>query len=609
VTDQIPVVWVSYHDDVLAHGMWDHGVLDLLFAGELWTPPHFPTFTHHTGFDTVDTTGAVVVISGRFHHHRADIDRLNAELARLEWCLLIVTSDEESLFPWAAVEHPRLIRWVMTPRPGRRGDGHPAPLRNIDGMSWDRISNGVVRYIGSGYHPDTPRLLADQIIAEDPRPVDVSFAGQVTHERRHDCVRALRKLADQITVDVVETPGFTQGMPRDQYLRRMAASKFVACPSGPVSPDSFRLFEALEAGCVPLADGLPPNPHYLPGFWEMIFGDNVPFPIIYDWDSITDPATMQGRIDAWPFTVNTVFAWWQRYKRDLAYGLRDNLRDLAAHGPTGPGDVADQITVIIPTSVIPAHPDTAIIEATIDSIRAQADLTAAEIIVMADGVRDEQRHRAADYEEYLRRLLWLANTEWHNVLVVPAGRHIHQGNLTRNALDHHVTTPHILFVEHDTPLCGPPVPWASLCAAISDGTANVIRLHHEAGVQPEHVHLMLDFAPVIVRDVPMLRTAQWSQRPHLASAEFYRHLTRTYFGRESRTMIEDVMHGVLDYEWREHGVPGWDLFRVWLYAPDGDMKRSTHLDGRGDDPKFDMRFEYDTATPEGAPAATSTRVD
>ena len=32
----------------------------------------------------------------------------------------------------------------------------------------------------------------------------------------------------------------------------------IPCPSGPATPDSFRLWEALEAGCVPIADGYAP---------------------------------------------------------------------------------------------------------------------------------------------------------------------------------------------------------------------------------------------------------------------------------------------------------------------------------------------------------------
>jgi hypothetical protein len=114
---------------------------------------------------------------------------------------------------------------------------------------------------------------------------------------------------------------------------------------------------------------------------------------------------------------------------------------------------------------------------------------------------------------------------------------------------------------------------------------------------------------VIVEGQPLLRTAQWSQRPHLASTEFYRNVLSRYFGTEARTMIEDVMHGVVDHAWRTDREQGWERFRLWLYAPPGDVKRSTHLDGRAGESKFEDRwvFAYDGPPPVGAPYPTRAR--
>ena len=58
-----------------------------------------------------------------------------------------------------------------------------------------------------------------------------------------------------------------------------------------------------------------------------------------------------------------------------------------------------EITVVIPTSPIPSHPSTAIIDETIASVRKQ--LPDSRIIVTADGVRAEQVGMANNYFEYL----------------------------------------------------------------------------------------------------------------------------------------------------------------------------------------------------------------
>ncbi len=89
----------------------------------------------------------------------------------------------------------------------------------------------------------------------------------------------------------------------------------------------------------------------------------------------------------------------------------------------------------------------------------------------------------------------------------------------------------------------------------------------------------------------MMRTAQWSQRPHLASTAFYRDMIDRYFNPQSRTMIEDVMHGIVHEAYQREGEMGWNLWRLWIYTPETDslgIKRSYHLDGRGADPKYDM---------------------
>lgn len=563
----IPVVW---HDRPapgknIGRGYWDQGLLERFFAGLLWRTGL--RFEHRNDFPA---GGAVVVIPARFH--AADVDIINAELARLDWCVVILSSDEEALFPHDAIRHPNCRVWTATPHPDR--------------FSGDRV-------LGHYLPPQATDLIAG--CEHDERPLDWFWSGQANHTRREDLWKALRRLPGG---EAHRTPGFTQGMPPADFYGRLCAAKVAPAPAGPATPDSFRLWEALEAGCVPIADACSarvPNG----GYW-VLFGD-VPFPTVDDWRELPD--VLASALADWSMLSVECSAWWQQHKRSLAKRLTADI--IAVSGVVPERLVDDDVTVIVPTSPTPGHPSTDVIAETLASIRAQ--LPAAQIIVTCDGVRPELEYRRPDYELYLRRLMWLCN---HSPNVVPVVRrdHGHQGLTTRAALEL-VDTPMVLFVEHDTPLCGS-IPWDGMAAAIRTGHANLIRLHHEASVLEPHRHLMLDSSPQIVAGVPMLRTVQWSQRPHLASTEFYRRLIHRYFGSESRTMIEDVMHGVVDNAWRRHGEAGWDDWRIWLYAPDGDMKRSLHLDARGDDPKFEDQFvfAYDSdSVPEGAPYPTAWR--
>jgi hypothetical protein len=238
----VPILWLSYHDETSGRGFWDESLLESLFAGDLWTPVSAHQFNHYESWDALPegTTTAVVVLPGRSQTDM--VDQLNADLKRLDGVLLIICGDEESLFPVEQLDHPNLKLWVQTPRPGRHDDAYG---------------------FGCGWTPGTREAAGD-----GTKPVDWMFAGQVTHIRREECVEQLERM---LGGDLVKTSGFTQGLEHDQYLKRMAQAKVVPCPSGPQTPDTFRLYEALELGCVPIADDRTPNPDYPNGYWSYLF--------------------------------------------------------------------------------------------------------------------------------------------------------------------------------------------------------------------------------------------------------------------------------------------------------------------------------------------------
>lgn len=305
----IPVVWLSYRmPSICARGTWDTGLLERIVDRRAWRPVDAIDFRSVVGFQELpaDADGAVVIIGAQHHHLPQEVERLNADLARLRWVVLMLAGDECSLFPIRQLApHPAMRLWIMTPRRHLHGD---VPKHST--------------FIGEGYREDTPTLLAASAAEAAERPLDWFFAGQVTHQRRQDLVAALRALEGRYKGDLVETPGFLQGLPREEYLRRIASAKVVPCPAGPGTPDSFRLYEALEAGCLPLADAV--TPEGWPGYWLFVYGDNLPFPVVEDWADL--PAIMDEALAGWPANANRASAWWQAEKRRLAYRLDDDVR-------------------------------------------------------------------------------------------------------------------------------------------------------------------------------------------------------------------------------------------------------------------------------------------
>lgn len=549
----VDVVWVTYCPDTIARGYWDQGLLEDLFAGK-WGVPGFREFRHHESFDYVEPgNGAVVVVPAR--HNATYIEKINEDISALSWVVMILTGDEESVFDWKALKHPNMRVWIMSPRPGL----HP--------------HDASMQYIGSGYPPHTRRCLSESFAKE--RTSDLFFSGQDTHSRRHDCLSTLRDLEnDGWAVSAEGTEGFTQGLTNEVYFSKLSTTKLAPCPSGPVSVDSFRLYEALEAGVVPVADGKTPNGD-MREHWSMVFGENPPFPIVDEWSELRNCTALVG---PWKSYANTIGSWWERKKRSLALRLNSDLDWVGA--PCIEAGLREKISVVMVTSPISSHPNMDVFEETLNSVRNR--LPDVEVFVLCDGVRMEQEHYRERYEEYVNRLLWKAKNEWTNVYPVVFDSHHHQANMVRSLFDMElVRTPYMLFMEHDTPLDGE-IPWERCVGFLKSGRAEVIRFHHEAVVPDEHWHLYPDGRePIKWMETPFLRTIQWSQRPHLADVGFYKSIISKNFSPLANTMIEDTMHGVA----QSPEFAG----RIYVYYPPGNCKRSLHLDGRGSDPKFEMR--------------------
>lgn len=579
MTPTVPVLWVSRHPDrAMARGYADQGLLEAMLNRSLWTPPDPVVYEHHevVGDDWPDVgTGAVVVLPARHHADPDDVRWFRRRLNRLRWHLVILAGDEEWTFPWQEVperQHRRV--WTMQPIPA-----HAA----LSGL------------LPGGWYPDTDRLLATEqasdYVAE--RPLDFMFAGQITHERRVQAEAAMRAADTHGRADISGTTGYLQeALPRPLYFVTMAASKVVPCPSGPMHVDTARTFEALEAGCIPVCDSVAPHSKHPPfDYWTLLFGPDHPLPVVADWDEFPD--LLADLLDGWTAKANRVFAFWQRWKRDTTRRLDAQVRSLA-HAPRSSSAPDDVITVLVTASPTPSHPSLDHIVATIESVREQ--LPTAEVLISVDGVRAEDEHRRGDYDEWTRRLLWKANTEWHNVLPVVMPEWLHQAGCTARLLEM-VDTPLVLFMEHDTPLVGDSIPWPALVQVLAGHGAdrvampNVVRFHHEAEVLDVHEYLMLDADPLLYPTdhgaVPLRRTMAWWQRPHLARADFYRRLIGR-FTDDSRSMIEDPTYSLLESAVLDHGERGWQEWGVTIYQPSGDMKRSTHLDGRGGDPKHAM---------------------
>jgi len=244
----------------------------------------------------------------------------------------------------------------------------------------------------------------------------------------------------------------------------------------------------------------------------------------------------------------------------------------------------NDITIVVATSVLPSHPDTAIIDETISTIRSHFPDN--EIILQMDGLREERLARKADYDEYKSKVLWKCMHEWKNVLPIIFDEHCHQTTMMKRTIDL-INTAAMLYVEGDAPITPDcEIDWRECLDMLENEKANTIRFHFEASIPKPHKHLMFGLQD------GFMRTAQWSQRPHLSTVKYYRGVVLPF--SDEKTFIEDKFHGkvqddVLPYG--EFDQAGWNKHKLWIYHPEGSIKRSYHLDGRQGTQKFTVDDE------------------
>lgn len=205
------------------------------------------------------------------------IDKINQALAKLKYCVVLIMSDEESEFPYEDLYHARMKTWVQYPK------------RSAD------------RYLPAGYSPDTPKL-----VEKATRTLDWFFSGQITRDNRYSCAENLRTLGGGL---LIETEGFTQGLNREDYLKILSRTKIAPCPGGVATPDTIRLYEALEAGCMPVIYYEDEE------FFNKILGD-FPFPVVRSWQQVSSLQYVD-------YTD-----WWNRYKMDLISNMKEDLKCL-----------------------------------------------------------------------------------------------------------------------------------------------------------------------------------------------------------------------------------------------------------------------------------------
>ncbi len=173
-----------------------------------------------------------------------------------------------------------------------------------------------------------------------------SFAGQMNKSSRPDVAYALASVQPNFLFAVDEVRGFTfhnriggrqRRFPRGEYAEFLYESSFSPCPMGNANLESFRVYESLECGAIPIVE----KRRSLDYFRELL-GDH-PMPAVRSWRQarglIVDLLERPEQMDA---LQRDCYTWWQGYKQQYTAEIGVFLRRRA------PAPADDPTPILLP---------------------------------------------------------------------------------------------------------------------------------------------------------------------------------------------------------------------------------------------------------------------
>lgn len=102
------------------------------------------------------------------------------------------------------------------------------------------------------------------------------FAGNIHNEQRAKFIEPFLKLQPHFCHVTYDKFNSSHGLDVCSYRSMMEQSMFALCPIGHGNIDTFRLYEAMEAGAIPVAVSMTDVQPY--DYWGLLFGTNdIPF--------------------------------------------------------------------------------------------------------------------------------------------------------------------------------------------------------------------------------------------------------------------------------------------------------------------------------------------
>jgi hypothetical protein len=128
------------------------------------------------------------------------------------------------------------------------------------------------------------------------------------------------KLVSGGAVHFTSSFGSSDSLATVDYRKLMDSSIFVPCPAGWTNLDSFRVYEALEAGCIPIVEQRKGFDYF-----SFMYGPH-PIPTVSNWDEAPELIHKIQAENEEEELRKACYEWWQstkcRFRRDIQFSIK-----------------------------------------------------------------------------------------------------------------------------------------------------------------------------------------------------------------------------------------------------------------------------------------------
>jgi hypothetical protein len=188
--------------------------------------------------------------------------------------------------------------------------------------------NPKVVHIGLGFKKNFDKYVQKNEFIE--RGYTWNFIGSVHGNSRNQAVNVFSHLDGGF---IHKTKHFNSDdyLSTEEYCEVLSQSLYTICPQGHANNETFRIFEALEAGSIPVVLKNSEAHPFNPGYWNYLFTGEPFFPFVVadDWESARHTVTTDIKNGLTALRQKQCQLFWSKWKATWKYQLHAKLSSLA----------------------------------------------------------------------------------------------------------------------------------------------------------------------------------------------------------------------------------------------------------------------------------------